>query len=161
MTTRVQRITSTRGAATILTVLLVGLILTGCGSPVPTAAHLPSGHAKPSVIQALPVPAQAVVIVESPGRSVEYGLLGVPISEANHWYDAELPSGDNWKEWNWVSTTGPRCVNLSPSKNVYRSWTKGHSVLVLGTTPLYDKTTAVEGTGIYMQILPAPAFNCG
>jgi hypothetical protein len=148
-------------SAALLSTLLLGAILAGCSSSVPTTTHLPSGHAKASEIEALPVPAQAVVAVQSPGHSVEYGLSGVPISSADRWYDRQLPAGANWKDWTWVSPTGPKCVNLSPSKNVYRSWTKGHSMLILGTTPVHDKTTAVSGTGIYMEVLPGPAFHCG
>ena len=113
------------------------------------------------MIEGLPVPTQAVVTVQSPGHSVEYGLLGVPISSADRWYARQLPAGVNWNGWTWISPTGPKCVNLFPSKNVFRSWTKGRSTLILGTTPLYDRTTAVSGTGIYMQVLPGPAFHCG
>jgi hypothetical protein len=115
---------------------------------VPTP--LPSGHAKASVIQGLPVPAQAQLVHTRPGQTAEYGLAAVTISSANSWYDRQLPSGLPWHDWQWVSPTGPGCLNLFHSKGIDRTWIKGDSMLTLTTT------NGTSGSAIVIEVLPKP-----
>jgi hypothetical protein len=139
--------------AVLLAVLILGAFTTGCGSSAPAAStSLPLSKAKVSVVEGLPVPAQAKLVVNHQQQHyAEYGLVGVPISAANHWYAKELPSGKTWNNWTWVSPTGPGCLNLFHSKGTNRTWLRGSSMLMLNTT------TAAVGTGIVIEVLPKPS----
>jgi hypothetical protein len=137
----------------LLPVLFMGTFLAGCGSSVPAAStNLHPGKAKTSVIEGLPVPEEATLIVrrQTPLESAEYVLVGVSLSSADSWYEKELPSGQPWNDWTWVSPTGPGCLNLFSHKGVSRTWARDSSMLTLNVM------SGATGTGIVIEVLPKP-----
>jgi hypothetical protein len=156
------RISATRATALLVSALCASGVLAGCSTStaaptIPPSDHvtatttlLPLGHAKASVVPGLPVPIEAELIHDGPGQTALYGLPDVPISSANKWYEAELPSGHRWKDWRWSSLTGPGCPNLHlfHPQGIDRTWAKGNSILMLGTTE------SAAGTGIVIEVLP-------
>jgi hypothetical protein len=136
----------------LLSIFCVGAALAACNTSTATPTgptQLPSGHAKASVVEGLPVPVHAELIHHGPGQTASYGLSDVPISSANSWYDAELPSGHSWKDWQWTSLTGAGCpsLRLFHSQGISRMWTNGKSILILATTE------DAAGTGIVIEVL--------
>jgi hypothetical protein len=156
----VSRSANSPGKATLLLALLVGVTLTACGNTASAPMPLPKGHASPSVIQGLPVPAQARVTAEHLGRGIVYGLVGVPLNSVDSWYQSQLPPGRNWRDWIWVPQTGPRCLSLFATQNVLRFWTNANSVLFLAAWSTLDNTTATPATDVEVALLPGPAIHC-
>lgn len=133
-------------------VVAATLLMAGCATSSPTSSptviHL--DKAKVSAIQGLPVPVQAVVSIERPNNSVGYVLANTRLSSVDSWYEKRLPTGEDWKDWTWVSPTGPGCLNLFHARAVTRTWERGKQLLMLETT------SSPSGTGIVVEVLPKP-----
>lgn len=115
----------------VVTLLVPAALLSACGSArtnrtTSAAVALPAGHAKPSVVQGVPVPDEAILVFDRGGQS-QY-QLDLPISAVNSWYDVQLPPGHPWRDWKPLSyLTGPQCPKVEGFKatGFSRVWTKG------------------------------------
>jgi hypothetical protein len=144
-----------RSLVTALSVILVA----GCGG-VPSAVHL--GASKPSVVQGLPVPAQATLVhtVSHAGYSGAGYVVPVSLADLNKWYERQLPNGQAWRGWDWHSTSGPRCLNLFHGPGVTRQYVLSGKLLMVGTVANAGNSSN-EPSFININLVPSSsAFDC-
>jgi hypothetical protein len=82
-----------------LLVLVISLCVAGCSSTTAAAPASPLGMPKASIVADLPVPSEALLVVNKPNQLGEYRLPnGVSLVALNDWFDQQLPQS-GWKQW--------------------------------------------------------------
>ena len=102
----------------------------GAGTSVPSVSTASSlDPAKPSLIEKLPVPQNAVEKLYKPTSGIteaEYSVIGFSVSEVDDWYVQQLPSGAQWTSWTWCVLGGgvappPTTSGFSSQRVWYRA----------------------------------------
>jgi hypothetical protein len=131
---------------------VIGLVL-GV-TPVTTGAMPRLAASKPSIVEGLPVPVQAKLL-PTPfyGSTGRYLLpVGVSLRSADAWYNRHLPAGKPWRGWSPDTRATTGTLGFS------RSWQRGRTYLVLGTTWNNVSHAQVEVT---MSIIPVVTVKPG
>jgi len=120
-------------------VIALALSAAGCSSTAPQAQL---GTAKASVVEDLPVPSRAVLLVGKQNQLGEYGLpSGVTLATLNQWLDRHLPRDQPWMHWSWCPLShahGPGVGSMT------WSWQRDGSLLDLVTTSVAGRSRLTE-----------------